>query len=94
MKAIWNKQIIAQSEKTVVLENNHYFPRESVSSNFLHTSDHQSSCFWKGQASYFHLVVDGEINENAAWYYPEPKNAAARIRNYVAFWKGVEIIRD
>jgi len=92
MRAIWNNQVIAESNKTVLLENNHYFPVDSIFPEFLQESEHHSTCFWKGKASYYNIVVDGKVNENAAWYYPEPKNAAARIRNYVSFWKGVELV--
>ncbi|MDB5241362.1 MAG: hypothetical protein JWP57_1987, partial [Spirosoma sp.] len=73
MKAIWNGQIIANSDDTIVVENNHYFPKESVNSEYLTSSETQSTCPWKGQASYYSLSVDGQMNEDAAWYYPEPK---------------------
>jgi uncharacterized protein (DUF427 family) len=92
MKAIWNNQVIAQSDNTVVVENNHYFPKESVNSGFLTESDTHSTCPWKGLASYYTLDVDGEQNTDAAWYYPDPKPAAANIKDHVAFWKGVKII--
>ena len=93
-KAIWNNQIIAQSDKTVVVEGNHYFPIESVRQEFLKESSHQSHCHWKGLANYYSLEVDGKINENAVWYYAEPSEAAKEIKNRVAFWKGVQIITE
>jgi len=83
--------VIADSDDTVVVEGNHYFPGESVKSEFLGNSTHRSSCPWKGEASYYDLVVDGETNPAAAWYYPAPKEAAAEIENRVAFWRGVEV---
>ncbi len=91
MKATWNNQIIAESNETVLVEQNYYFPIDSVNKEFLTSSDHHSTCPWKGEASYHNVVVDGETNENAAWYYPQPKKEAEHIKNYVAFWKGVEI---
>ncbi len=91
MKAIWNGQTIAESDDTVVVEGNHYFPRDAVDPSVLVESSHTSVCPWKGTASYFSLNVGGETNENAAWYYPDPKDAAKEIKDRVAFWKGVEI---
>jgi len=91
MKALWNGQIVAESDKTVVVENNHYFPEASLTMPFFENSEHSSHCPWKGDASYYHLVVNGERNENAAWYYLSPKDAAKEIKGHVAFWKGVEI---
>ncbi|MDB5114869.1 MAG: hypothetical protein JWQ79_361 [Mucilaginibacter sp.] len=91
MKAVWNNQVIAESNDTIVVENNHYFPVESVNPEFLRSSDTHTVCPWKGLASYHSLVVDGKENKDAAWYYPEPKEAAANIKNYIAFWKGVQI---
>mgnify|MGYP003427829319 FL=1 len=91
MKAIWNKQVIAESNNTIVVEGNHYFPKESLSvENYLPSSTH-STCPWKGVASYYSINVDGEINSDAAWFYPAPKDAAKEIKDYVAFWKGVVI---
>lgn len=89
--AIWNGATIAQSDETVVVEGNHYFPPGSVNMEFLRPSATTSVCPWKGKASYHSLVVDGETNEDAAWYYPTPSAAAANIAGYVAFWKGVEV---
>ena len=91
MKAIWNGQLIAESDDTVVVEGNHYFPLTSVDRSLLIDSTTTSVCPWKGTASYFTLEVNGETNENAAWTYPEPKAAAANIKDHVAFWKGVEV---
>lgn len=91
MKATWNGQTIAESDKTIVVENNHYFPVDSVNPAFLAPSDTHTTCPWKGKASYYNLDVDGAVNTDAAWFYPEPKEAASQIKNYVAFWKGVRI---
>ena len=89
--ARWNGAIIAQSDETIVVEGNHYFPRDAVSIGYLQDSDTASVCPWKGTAHYHSLVVDGKTNRDAAWYYPEPKDAASEIANRVAFWKGVEV---
>ena len=91
MKAIWKGVTIAESDDTVVVEGNHYFPRSSVADGVLVDSDKHSVCPWKGTASYWHVVVDGETNRDAAWYYPEPMDAAAEIADHVAFWHGVEV---
>lgn len=90
-KAIWNGETVAETEEFEIVEGNVYFPPETVKKEFLKPSDHHTHCGWKGDASYYHLVVNGEKNENAAWYYAEPYEKAARIKGYVAFWKGVEI---
>ena len=92
MKAIWNGEIIAQSDATVVVENNHYFPPDAIIERFFAPSSKHTTCGWKGEASYYDVVVGGTVNSDAAWFYPEPKEAAAEIKNYVAFWKGVEIL--
>jgi uncharacterized protein (DUF427 family) len=92
MKAIWNEQIIAQSEDTLVVEGNHYFPEAAVRQELLIPSNTHTVCFWKGTASYYHIAVDGQVNKEAAWYYPEPKPTAASIKGYIAFWKGVKVI--
>ena len=92
MKAVWNNQVIAQSDDTVVVENNHYFPKESVKTEYLKNSETHTTCPWKGVASYYTLFVDGNENPDAAWYYPEPKEAAAQIKDRIAFWKGVQVI--
>ncbi|WP_407541526.1 DUF427 domain-containing protein [Deinococcus radiomollis] len=91
MKATWNGQTIAESGNTVVVEGNHYFPRESVNSEYLQESATHSTCPWKGEASYFTLKVAGKDNRDAAWYYPAPKDAAKQIAGHVAFWKGVTV---
>lgn len=91
MKAIWNNQVIAESDNTIVVENNHYFPSESVRPEYLKPSSTHSTCPWKGLASYYSIEVDNQENRDAAWYYPEPKDAAKNIKNYVAFWKGVKV---
>lgn len=90
-KAIWNGAVIAESNDTVVVERNHYFPRESVNAAFLKPSATTSVCGWKGTASYYSLEVDGKTNADAVWYYPEPKDAAKEIRDRLAFWKGVTV---
>jgi uncharacterized protein (DUF427 family) len=94
MKAIWNNQVIAESDDTVVVENNHYFPADSIKREFFTDSDQHSVCPWKGNASYYNVVVDGQVNADAAWYYPEPKERAENIRGRVAFWKGVEVVES
>ncbi|MCX6387926.1 MAG: DUF427 domain-containing protein [Solirubrobacterales bacterium] len=91
MKATWNGAVIAESDNTVVVENNHYFPRTSVNDEYIVESTHTSGCPWKGTANYLSLKVNGETNENAAWFYSEPKEAAAQIAGRVAFWKGVSV---
>ena len=91
MKAIWNNQIIAESDETKVIENNHYFPANSIKKEFFKPSNTQSNCPWKGIASYHTLEVNGSENKDAAWYYPEAKHAAKEIEGYVAFWKGVTV---
>lgn len=91
MKAIWNGTVIAESDDTVVVEGNHYFPLASVEQSYLKPSKTTSSCPWKGQAGYYSLDVDGAQNTDAAWFYAEPKSAAAEIRGRVAFWKGVRV---
>lgn len=92
MKAIWNNAVIADSPTTVVLEGNHYFPESSLNRNYVTFSNHRTSCPWKGQASYYSLLVNGELNADAAWYYPEPKRDAEEIKGHVAFYKGVQIV--
>ena len=91
MKAIWNNAVVAESPTTVVLEGNHYFPESSLNRDYVTFSNHRTSCPWQGQASYYSLLVNGELNANAAWYYPEPKMEAEEIKGHVAFWKGVKI---
>ncbi|MEM1056911.1 MAG: DUF427 domain-containing protein [Bacteroidota bacterium] len=91
MTATWNGAVLAQSDDTVVVEGNHYFPADSLREEHFRDSDHTTTCPWKGLAHYKSVVVDGATNENAAWFYPEPKPAAAEIQGHVAFWKGVTI---
>ncbi|MBW8366655.1 MAG: DUF427 domain-containing protein [Arenimonas sp.] len=91
MKASWNGAVLAESDDTVVVENNHYFPIESINREFFAASPLTSRCAWKGTASYYSIEVDGKRNENAAWFYPEPLQAAEQIRGRVAFWKGVVV---
>lgn len=91
MKAIWNGEVIAESDDTVLVEGNHYFPAESVDRSFVQDSARTSYCPWKGTASYYDVVAGGEVNKAAAWYYPEPKPKAEHFRNYVAFWAGVRV---
>lgn len=91
MKAIWNDTIIAESNNTIEVEGNQYFPPEAINSDFFQLSANHSVCPWKGRASYFHLQVGEARNEDAAWFYPHPKPEAAKIKDHVAFWNGVEI---
>ena len=91
MKAIWNGKIIADSSDTIIVENNHYFPADSIKKEFFTESSHNTRCPWKGLASYYSINVNGKINENAAWYYPSASDAAKSIEGRIAFWKGVEI---
>jgi uncharacterized protein (DUF427 family) len=90
-KATWNDTVIAESDDTVVVEGNHYFPADAVRSEYLQPSDRTTFCPWKGTASYYSLAVDGAVNPDAAWYYPAPKDAAAEISGRVAFWRGVTV---
>ena len=90
-KAIWNGTILAESNQCEIVERNYYFPPDSVNWDYLRKSDTHSVCFWKGRASYYHVEVDGKTNPDAAWYYPAPKDRASHIKDYVAFWKGVEV---
>lgn len=91
MKATWNGKTIAESNDTRVVEGNHYFPAHTVNAHYLTPSDTKTSCFWKGQASYYTLLVDGEENKDAAWYYPQPSERAGEIKDHIAFWRGVKI---
>ena len=90
-KAIWNGVVLAESDSTQVVEGNHYFPPSSVRKEFFNKSDTHTTCPWKGVASYFNVIVDGKANADAAWYYPEPTDAAKLIKDHVAFWRGVEV---
>ena len=91
MKAIWNNQVIAESDNTVVVEGNHYFPPDSIKEEFFNESSTHTTCPWKGVASYYTVSVDGDENTDAAWYYPETSELAKNIKGYVAFWKGVKV---
>ena len=91
MKAIWNNKVLAESDNTIAVEGNQYFPPDSINSEFFQPSTTHTVCGWKGTASYYDIVVDGEINGDAAWYYPETKQEANEIKGYIAFWKGVEV---
>jgi uncharacterized protein (DUF427 family) len=91
MQATWNHTVIADSNETIVIENNHYFPPAAVKKEFFKLSYTHSICPWKGEASYFDIEVDGKLNRDAAWFYPQPKDAAKEIKDYIAFWKGVKI---
>ena len=90
-KAMWNGKVLAESDHTEVVEGNHYFPPDSVNKEYLSLSDTRSECPWKGTAYYYHVSVDDSVNSDAAWYYPEPKDAAKQIKDHLAFWKGVEV---
>ncbi|MDD1477419.1 MULTISPECIES: DUF427 domain-containing protein [unclassified Arthrobacter] len=90
-KAIWNGTVIAESENTVMVEGNHYFPLSSVNSDYLQESNYSTVCPWKGKASYYSLVVGGQRNDDSAWYYAEPKADARQIKDHVAFWRGVRV---
>jgi uncharacterized protein (DUF427 family) len=91
MRAIWNGAVLAESDDTIVIEGNHYFPPDSVKREYFQDSGKHTVCPWKGQASYYDVVADGRVNRAAAWYYPSPKPAAAQIKNYIAFWHGVKV---
>jgi uncharacterized protein (DUF427 family) len=91
MKAIWNNTVIAESDQTIVIEGNHYFPSEAINKAYFRHSNTHTYCGWKGQASYYDIIVGEQVNSDAAWYYPDPKDAAKQIKGYVAFWKGVKV---
>jgi uncharacterized protein (DUF427 family) len=91
MKAIWKNTVIAESDKTIVIEGNHYFPEDSIKKEYFKSNDSHTVCPGKGTASYYDVEVDGDVNKGAAWYYPEPSDLAKQIKNHVAFWKGVTI---
>lgn len=90
-KAVWNETILAESKSTRIVEGNHYFPPDSVKREYFKPSDTHTTCHWKGEASYYDVVVNGQVNKDAAWYYPSPSDAAKHIAGYVAFWKGVKV---
>jgi uncharacterized protein (DUF427 family) len=91
MKATWNGQVLAESDDTIVIEGNHYFPKDAIRTEYFQPSETHTVCGWKGTASYYDVVVNGETNADAAWYYPDIKPEAKEIEGYVAFWKGVEV---
>ena len=91
VKAIWNGTVLAESDQCVVVEGNQYFPPDSLKDEYFKSSDTQSSCFWKGTARYYTIDVNGQVNKDAAWCYPDPKEAANNIKGYVAFWRGVKV---
>ncbi len=91
MKAIWNNTVIAESDDIVMVEGNHYFPESALKREYVTFSNHKTTCSWKGQASYYSLNVNGEVNTDAVWYYAEPKPEAAHIKGRVSFWKGVKV---
>ncbi|MBL1277076.1 MAG: DUF427 domain-containing protein [Ectothiorhodospiraceae bacterium] len=91
MRAIWKDVVLAESDETIVIENNHYFPPSSVNVELLSESNKTTECSWKGTANYYTVIINGEKNSDAAWYYRSPKPAAEEITNYVAFWKGIEV---
>lgn len=93
MKAVWNSAVIAQSDATVVTEGNHYFPPDSVRRDYLTNSSTHTACHWKGLASYYTIEVEGKCNVDAAWCYPDPSPEARQIAGYIAFWKGVDIVK-
>lgn len=90
-KAIWNGVVLAESDHTERVEGNHYFPPDAINWDLVQKSETHSTCFWKGQANYYNVEVDGKVNKDAAWYYPEPSEAAAKIKDHVAFWRGVKV---
>lgn len=92
MKVIWNGALIAESDDIVLVEGNHYFPADSLNRDYVTFSNHRTTCAWKGEASYYSLLVDGELNRDAIWYYPDPKPEAEMVRDRVAFQRGVEIV--
>lgn len=93
MKAIWNNEVIAESDDTVVVEGNHYFPPSSVNNEYLIESSTLTVCPWKGEANYYDIVVGDNVNKDGAWYYPDPKTEAAEIKDHVAFWRGVQVTK-
>lgn len=90
-KAVWNGVVLAESDETIIVEGNYYFPVESVNQAYLKSNDFHTACVWKGMASYYDVEANGQINRSAAWYYPDPSDAAKRIKDHIAFWKGVKV---
>jgi uncharacterized protein (DUF427 family) len=91
MRAVWNGQVVAESDRTIVVEGNHYFPPTAIKPEYFKVSDKHTECPWKGRASYYDVDVAGSVSEGGAWYYPDPKPAAAEIKDHVAFWRGVKV---
>jgi uncharacterized protein (DUF427 family) len=91
MKATWNGEVLAESDQTIEVEGNQYFPPDTINRQFFQESNTHTMCGWKGEASYYNIVVDGQVNKDAAWYYPSTKPAADEIKGYVAFWRGVKV---
>ncbi|MFQ5612060.1 MAG: DUF427 domain-containing protein [Anaerolineae bacterium] len=91
-KAIWNGAVLAESDETIVVEGNHYFPPDSINREYFRQNERHTVCPWKGTASYYDVEVDGKVNRSAAWYYPSPKSAAKNIKGYIAFWNGVKVV--
>ena len=94
VKASWNGTVLAESDETIIVEGNHYFPPGSIKREYFMESDNHTVCSWKGVASYYDVHVDGKTNQNAAWYYPEPQSAAEKIAGYIAFWHGVRVWQE
>jgi uncharacterized protein (DUF427 family) len=92
MKAIWQDTVLAESDQTIVIEGNHYFPPGSINKDYFRQSAKHTTCPWKGEASYYHVKVGDETNDDAAWFYPEPKDTAKSIKDYVAFWRAVKVL--
>ena len=90
-KAIWNGAVIAESDNCQIVEGNQYFPPDAIKQEYFQSSDTHSTCPWKGVASYYNVVVEGQVNKDAAWYYPDPKSAASNIKDHIAFWRGVTV---
>lgn len=91
--AVWKNTVIAESDRTIIVEENHYFPPDSIKKEYFEKTNAPTVCPWKGVASYFNVIVDGEVNKRAAWYYSTPSHAASEIKDYVAFWGGVRVIK-
>jgi uncharacterized protein (DUF427 family) len=91
VRAVWNGEVLAESDRTIIVEGNHYFPPDSINREYFQENKSHTTCPWKGQASYYNIQVNGAVNKDAAWYYPAPKDAAKQIKDYVAFWHGVKV---
>ena len=94
VKAIWNGAVLAESDQTIIVEGNHYFPPCSINKQYFRESQTHTTCAWKGIASYYDIEIEGKVNKDAAWYYPTPSQAAREIKDYVAFWHGVQVHRE